>query len=64
MTEWEEDCLKWHGKVLDGADAHWCHEFDGLPVDVTCWEYSVCTCGKTKWGRFVHWFTFLFRGIK
>lgn len=62
MTNWEEDCMRWYGKILNGADAHWCHDFDELPIDATCWEYSCCTCGKTTWGRIIHWLTFLFRG--
>lgn len=45
--EWEEDCLKWRGKVLTGRYSHWCFEFDGLPMDETCErEWDCCTCFK------------------
>lgn len=62
MTDWEIDCLKYYGRILKGADCHWCYDFDDLPIDATCWEYSVCTCKKTKWGKIVNWFIFLFKG--
>ncbi len=48
MTEWEADCMKYHGKVLTGKDAHWCYDFDHLPVDETCYEYEFCTCSPAK----------------
>lgn len=41
MTEWEEDCMKWHGEVLRGQHAHWCVDWDGLPLDETCAEYHL-----------------------
>lgn len=41
---WIEDCLFWRHKVLTGKLSHWCHEFDGLPVDETCAEITVCHC--------------------
>ena len=47
MTEeWREDCLRWHGRVLYGLNAHWCNgDWDGLPIDETCWrEFMCCTC--------------------
>ncbi len=42
--DWVEDCMHWYGFVLTGEDAHWCYEFDGLPIDKTCGEYDYCTC--------------------
>lgn len=44
MSDWEDDCLRWRGLILTGKRAHWCDDFDGLPVDDTCWEASVCHC--------------------
>lgn len=42
--EWQEDCRKWRGVVLRGEKAHWCYDWDGLPVDETTPEFSSCTC--------------------
>lgn len=55
-AHWIEDCNRYHGKVLTGADQHWCWDWDGLPVDATCVEYGPRTCGKTVWGRIVYFF--------
>ncbi len=44
MPNWEEDCMHFRGRVLTGKHAHWCTEFDGLPVDETCPEWGNCTC--------------------
>jgi len=41
---WKEDCLKWQGEVLTGKYAHWCPEWDELPIDETCSEFESCTC--------------------
>lgn len=43
MTDWEEDCMLWRGVVLTGEHAHWCYDWDGLPVDETCREWP-CQC--------------------
>jgi hypothetical protein len=43
-VEWEADCLRWRGKVLTGEKAHWCWDWDGLPVDETTPEWDACTC--------------------
>ena len=48
MTEWEEDCLKYWGKVLTGKHGHWCYDFDDLPIDETCQEFEFCTHNKFK----------------
>lgn len=43
--EWIADCLKWRGELLNGYHAHWCAEWDGLPVDETTVEefgYGSC----------------------
>lgn len=42
--EWVEDCLKWRGHVLTGKKAHWCSDWDDLPMDETCLEYKKGTC--------------------
>lgn len=42
--EWIEDCIKWWGRVLIGAKAHWCYDWDALPIDETTEEFSCCTC--------------------
>lgn len=43
-TQWQADCLHWHGRVLTGAHRHWCPDWDGLPVDESCPEFECCTC--------------------
>lgn len=43
--DWIDDCFKFWGKTLTGNKAHWCPEFDDLPIDETCDEYDIfCTC--------------------
>jgi len=42
--DWKADCLKWRGKVLTGEKAHWCYEWDFLPIDETTPEWP-CNCG-------------------
>lgn len=44
--DWIDDCTKFYGKVLTGADAHWCPDWDFLPIDSTCKEIECCTCGS------------------
>ena len=57
QDHWAEDCLRYRGHVIKGPDAHWCHDWDGLPVTALTPEYGACTCdGKTLWGRIVHYF--------
>lgn len=56
-NDWIEDSLRWRGAVLTGKLAHWCYEFDGLPVDETCGEIVVCHCfdqiyAFSRWTRF------------
>ena len=41
--DWIEDCIRWRGKVLTGKHAHWCFDYDQLPVDETCDEWP-CSC--------------------
>lgn len=42
--EWRRDCLRWRGRVLTGKYAHWCFEWDELPVDETCTNEWPCGC--------------------
>ena len=42
--EWIEDCMHHHGIVLTGKYAHWCPEFDYLPIDETLIEFEYCLC--------------------
>jgi len=52
---WEFDCAKWRGKVLNGPDAHYCFDWDELPVDATTPEYDCCTCfPHTLKGRIIN----------
>ena len=40
--EWGTDCMKWRGRILTGAMAHWCNDWDGLPIDETTPEWDTC----------------------
>lgn len=42
--QWIEDCLRWRGKKLNGNLAHYCWDWDGLPMDETCYEFTTCYC--------------------
>ena len=46
MTEFEKECLRWHGRNLTGNYAHYCPDWDYLPIDDTCVEFQSCTCPK------------------
>jgi len=46
MTEFEEECLRWHGRNLTENYAHYCPDWDYLPIDETCVEFQSCTCPK------------------
>jgi len=43
-TEWIEECMRFHGRVLVGKYAHWCYDWDELPIDETCEEFKCCNC--------------------
>jgi hypothetical protein len=43
-ADWIEDCQRWRGEVLTGVAAHWCWDWDDLPVDETTDEITSCTC--------------------
>lgn len=42
-TDWIVDCRHWRGRVLTGQYAHWCYQWDDLPMDETCPEWP-CGC--------------------
>lgn len=44
VEEWRKDCLHYLGVVLTGQHAHWCFDWDGLPVDETCEYEWPCSC--------------------
>ena len=44
-ADWREDCLLWRGRELTGLFAHWCADWDDLPIDETCREWP-CACAK------------------
>lgn len=46
MTEFQKECIRWHGKNLTGNYAHYCPDWDYLPIDDTCVEFQSCTCPK------------------
>ena len=41
--EFIADCMHWRGRVLTGVFAHWCADYDELPVDEATPEWP-CTC--------------------
>ena len=49
--QWVDDCMHWRGVVLTGKKAHWCSEWDDLPVDESCREFKACRCFDTG-GRY------------
>lgn len=44
QKSWEEHCLRDRGKILTGWFSHYCCDWDGMTVDITTPEISVCTC--------------------
>lgn len=42
MSHWEDDCRTYRGEILAGRYAHWCCEWDDLPIDETCLEWPCC----------------------
>jgi hypothetical protein len=41
--DWIKDCVHWRGRVLTGRHAHWCMDWDCLPIDETTPEWP-CAC--------------------
>jgi hypothetical protein len=49
-AEWGADCMRWHNRVLVGNRAHWCPDWDYLPIDETTPEIEGCSCElKSDW---------------
>jgi hypothetical protein len=44
LPDWKRDCLYWWKEVLAGTRAHWCPNWDFLPIDETRDEIKSCTC--------------------
>lgn len=40
----DQQCLLEYGRTLHGGHAHYCNEWDGLPIDDTMPEFDACTC--------------------
>lgn len=56
VTEWKQEMLKWRGRSWVAPDAHWCADWDELPVDACTAEYVCCVCfPKTVRGRVCNW---------
>ena len=45
-SEWERDCRHWRGRALTGKHAHWCPDWDYLPIDETTPEWP-CVCCRS-----------------
>lgn len=43
ITDFEAGSLQFHGQLLFGTFAHWCMDWDDLPIDETCPEWP-CAC--------------------
>lgn len=41
---WKDDCERWRSRLLTGHYAHWCPDWDFLPIDETTMEWDACTC--------------------
>jgi len=59
--DWHEDCLRWYNHILIGKLAHWCWDWDGLPIDEHCIELESCSC-YTKQEKLDSGFNFDWRG--
>lgn len=44
LNDWIAECTHYHGRVLVGKYAHWCSDWDFLPIDETCPEWECCVC--------------------
>lgn len=44
QQEFERESMRFHGRYLKGRYAHWCEDWDELPIDETCMEFCACTC--------------------
>ena len=44
MTEFELDWASWYKELPIGKYAHWCNDWDGLPIDSSFEEFQSCNC--------------------
>jgi hypothetical protein len=42
--EWAEHCQEWYGRILSGEFAHYCADWDDMPLDENVTEFACCTC--------------------
>ncbi len=40
---WKAESFRWRGRILEGEAAHWCADWDYLPIDEICPEWP-CAC--------------------
>ena len=45
---WAIESVRYRGEVLTGHYAHYCCEWDGLPIDETCIEWPCCSFEPAK----------------
>ena len=43
---WKEDSIRWRGRIMTGEYAHWCPDWDYLPIDETTPEWP-CACSMS-----------------
>lgn len=57
--DWIVDCIRWRKQRLNGWYAHWCDDWDGLPVDCTTPELYSCVSSMSfrivKWANRLYW---------
>lgn len=60
--QWFDESTKWRGRILQGRYAHWCADWDELPVDETtpnefvCCHCFRCQCGALMIPKEYPWF--------
>lgn len=42
--DWNVEWFRWNGMRPPGVYAHWCEEWDYLPIDEHCPEFFCCSC--------------------
>lgn len=46
--DWDNECLRYCGRILPRSKySHYCMDWDGLPVDEFCIEFTTCYCFDT-----------------
>ena len=49
MTEFEKECIRWYGRKLTGNYAHYCPDWDYLPIDDTVWSFNLALARSHQW---------------